>query len=86
VKVSVILAHPNPSSLNHAIAREVVETLRASGYQVAFHDLYAEGFDPILPTEELPTDAALRSADLPGVAEEARSAGPGRSATRDPFQ
>ncbi len=59
MRVSVILAHPNPASLNHAIAAAAVRELARSGHDVAYHDLYAEGFDPLLPTDEIPEGAAL---------------------------
>jgi putative NADPH-quinone reductase len=54
MKISVILGHPTPGSFNHAVAKTVVETLCASGHNVIFHDLYAENFDPILRTPEIP--------------------------------
>jgi putative NADPH-quinone reductase len=57
MKISLILAHPHPGSFNHAIARAAVQTLEQNGHQVAFHDLYQEGFDPILRFEEIPRDA-----------------------------
>jgi putative NADPH-quinone reductase len=56
MNVLVILAHPTPGSFNHAIAETVVRTLEETGHSGVFHDLYAEGFDPILPTDEIPTD------------------------------
>lgn len=59
MKVSVILAHPGPGSFNHAIAGTVQETLAGNGHTVAFHDLYAERFDPVLPYAEIPRDAPL---------------------------
>lgn len=59
MKVSVILAHPDPGSFNHAIAGTAVEELRRAGHAVHFHDLYAEGFDPVLPSGEIPDEAAL---------------------------
>jgi putative NADPH-quinone reductase len=59
MKVSVILAHPDRNSFNHAIAETAVRTLQDNGHQVTFHDLYAEGFDPILPAGEIPSDAPL---------------------------
>lgn len=55
--VLVVLAHPDPRSFNHAIASAVVETLSADGHDVRFHDLYAEGFDPLLPSDEIRRDA-----------------------------
>ncbi len=59
MQVSVILAHPNPGSLNHAIAAEVVRTLAENRHAVTHHDLYAERFDPVLPSGEIPRDARL---------------------------
>jgi NAD(P)H dehydrogenase (quinone) len=59
MKVSLILAHPREGSFNHAIAEMARNTLQSSGHQVAFHDLYKEGFIPILRYEEIPKDATL---------------------------
>ncbi len=61
MKVCVILGHPRAGSLNHAIAEAVVTTLRTGGYQVIFHDLCKEGFDPILTFEEISKNAKLDS-------------------------
>lgn len=57
--ISVILAHPDPKSFNHAIAQTAVEALKANGHKVMFHDLYKEKFDPLLPANEIPEDAKL---------------------------
>jgi NAD(P)H dehydrogenase (quinone) len=54
--VTVVLGHPYPRSFNHAIAERVVGALQSAGHAVAFHDLYAEGFDPLLTGHELATD------------------------------
>ncbi len=59
MSISVILAHPDPRSFNHAIAQAVVSELEAGGHPVSFHDLYAEAFDPVLPAGEIPADASL---------------------------
>lgn len=61
MKVSLILAHPDPVSFNHAIAKKALGTLERNGHDVAFHDLYLEGFDPVLPREEIPKSAPLGS-------------------------
>jgi putative NADPH-quinone reductase len=53
MKISIILAHPNPGSFNHAIAATAAETLRVLGHQIALRDLYQEKFDPSLPSAEL---------------------------------
>jgi putative NADPH-quinone reductase len=52
MKISVILAHPNPGSFNHAIAEMAVLSLHTNGHEVIVHDLCAEDFDPILTKEE----------------------------------
>lgn len=56
MKISIILAHPNQKSFNHAIANTIKQTLINNGHQISFHDLYREKFDPILLTEEIPKD------------------------------
>jgi putative NADPH-quinone reductase len=56
MQISIILAHPNPHSFNHAIAQAAVTRLVQNGQRVIFHDLYAERFDPILPLNEIPKD------------------------------
>ena len=57
MRVSLILAHPKPGSFNHAIAQAALQTLRQNGHQVYFHDLCMEGFDPIMPYQEIPKGA-----------------------------
>jgi len=59
MKLLVILAHPGPKSFNHAIAKTAVDTLDELGHDVTFHDLYAEGFDPLLPAGEMPRDGSV---------------------------
>lgn len=59
MRALVILAHPDSDSFNHAIADATVQALCDNHHKVVFHDLYAEGFDPILPTDEITKDAAL---------------------------
>ncbi len=59
MRVSVILAHPNEGSFNHAIARAAVERIESNGHEVFFHDLYRELFDPILSGAEIPEEAPL---------------------------
>jgi NAD(P)H dehydrogenase (quinone) len=61
VNVSVILAHPHCESFNHAIAYTAVTELQQNGHCATLHDLYAEKFDPLLPSEEIPQEAALPS-------------------------
>jgi len=59
MQISLILAHPDPDSFNHAIARTAVETIEAAGHGVFFHDLYREKFDPLLRSDEIANDAEL---------------------------
>ncbi len=42
MKVSVILAHPNKGSFNHAMAQNAAQVLKDLGHEVFPHDLYAE--------------------------------------------
>lgn len=53
MKVLVIIGHQNKGSYCHAITETAVEELKAAGHEVAFHDLYEEGFDAILPHDEI---------------------------------
>lgn len=60
MNVVLIVAHPNVKSFNRALADTAAEVLRKNGHSVLFHDLYAEGFDPLLHDEEIPHDARLQ--------------------------
>ncbi|HVP17809.1 MAG TPA: NAD(P)H-dependent oxidoreductase [Spirochaetia bacterium] len=53
MKILEILCHPRPGSFNHALAASAQETLHSLGHEVLFHDLHAEGFDPVLDSSEL---------------------------------
>jgi len=59
MQVSVILAHPDVRSFNHAIAQATITELTRNGHQVNFHDLYQEEFDPVLSSSEIPKGAYL---------------------------
>jgi NAD(P)H dehydrogenase (quinone) len=52
MNISLILGHPRQNSFCHAIAATARATLHAQGHTVVFHDLYAEGFHPLLTAEE----------------------------------
>ncbi len=58
MNISLILAHPDPASLNHALAAAAADELRRAGHGVRVRDLHAEGFDPLLPIEEIPSAAS----------------------------
>jgi NAD(P)H dehydrogenase (quinone) len=59
MSISIILAHPNPGSFNHAIASTAASTLRQHGHQVILHDLCQEQFPPLFSAAELQKDAKL---------------------------
>jgi putative NADPH-quinone reductase len=59
MNISIILAHPNPGSFNHAIAGTAAETLQQHGHTVSLHDLCQEQFPPVLSPVELQKDAPL---------------------------
>jgi putative NADPH-quinone reductase len=59
MKILVLLAHPDSGSLNAAIAKACIGELESAGHSVVFHDLYAEGFDPLLKKGEDKRDAQL---------------------------
>lgn len=73
MKISVILAHPDPASFNHAIAQAAIASLETLGHEVVFHDLYQERFDAILPAEEIPKGAELPP-EIAGHCQEASEA------------
>ena len=62
MNVLIVLAHPDETSFNHAIADNAAKILDKNGHTVIFHDLCKEGFDPCLPAGEIP-----RGAELPEI-------------------
>ena len=48
----VVVGHPRPASLNHAVAAAVAEAFRVRGATTHLHDLYAEGFEPAMSCDE----------------------------------
>ncbi len=53
MNVLEVTCHPLTSSFSHALAVRARDFLQSQGHRVVFHDLYAEGFDPVLPADEL---------------------------------
>jgi putative NADPH-quinone reductase len=53
MKVLEILCNPKPGSYNLALAASAREKLESLGHEVFLHDLYKEGFDPVLEAPEL---------------------------------
>jgi putative NADPH-quinone reductase len=62
MQITIIVAHPDHHSFNHAIAQTVVDQLKKNGHDVVFHDLYKEKFDPILPVDEISGETNLSQA------------------------
>lgn len=73
MRISVILGHPEPRSFNHAIAAAARDQLLADGHEVNFHDLHAEGFDPLLTPAELASHGPIPNS-LAGYCAEAAAA------------
>ena len=51
--VLVIACNPRPRSLTHVIADRVENAIKRAGHFGTSHDLYREGFDPVLREAEL---------------------------------
>lgn len=52
MRLLVVSAHPVPESFGCALCATVVEAATAAGHEVRLIDLHAEGFDPVMGTEE----------------------------------
>jgi NAD(P)H dehydrogenase (quinone) len=59
MKISILLAHPDKKSFNHAIAQAALKAAENAGHDVRFHDLYQEKFPPELPADEIPRNVKL---------------------------
>lgn len=53
MEVVIVVCHPRSGSLCHAVAARCAAELERLGRRVHRHDLYAEGLDPVLTTQEL---------------------------------
>lgn len=52
MRVLVVYCHPVPESFCAAIRDTVLATLARAGHEAQLIDLYAEGFDPVMSTDE----------------------------------
>jgi NAD(P)H dehydrogenase (quinone) len=52
MKALIVVANPGTGSFSHAIAAAAREAISARGAEILFHDLYAEGFNPVQPVGE----------------------------------
>jgi len=58
MRILSILAHPRRGSYCHAIADAAADGLQRRGHELIRHDLYEEGFDPVLRAAESGTFGA----------------------------
>lgn len=49
----IVFAHPNASSFNHALLKNILLGLNDAGHAVRVKDLYADNFNPVLRGDEL---------------------------------
>jgi NAD(P)H dehydrogenase (quinone) len=75
VKVLEILCNPRPGSYNLSLAANARETLLALGHEVYLHDLYKEGFNPVLDAPDLSRSFSLEGLVQVHCAELARCDG-----------
>jgi len=59
MKIVQVLCHPRSGSFNSAMAAAAEAALRSLGHDVIMHDLYKEGFDPVLGAPELARSYSL---------------------------
>jgi putative NADPH-quinone reductase len=59
MSILAVLCSPKRGSFTHALASAAGDALRAMGHAVAMHDLYEEGFQPVLDASELARSYSL---------------------------
>ena len=74
-KILVVSAHPEPRSLNTALAAFAVEELRAAGHEVQVSDLYAMKWKAAVDSDDFPDHAVDRRLDVLAVQGQATLAG-----------
>lgn len=69
--VLIVLDHPNPDSLSHALAARFIEGATEAGHTTELADLHKEGFNPVWRMEDF---AQMDGKPMPGdvLAEQAR--------------
>lgn len=68
----VVVAHPEPRSVTHAIAAQVAAGVEAAGRSAEIADLAAEGFDPRFTAQDLAVHGTRRAPAPDVLAEQAR--------------
>lgn len=71
MKVYIVLAHPEPTSFNHALAHVARQTFETNRHEVRLDDLYAQEFSPIASRADF---TALENADRFSLQAEQRAA------------
>ena len=74
MNVLLVIAHPEPRSLNHALHDVAVAELEAQGHAVRTSDLYAQHWQPMVERADFPTlapDERMHVADASAAAYEA---------------
>ncbi|GAA0464905.1 NAD(P)H-dependent oxidoreductase [Parasphingorhabdus litoris] len=71
----VVVSHPNPNSLTHAVAHTIMAEMKGLQRSVELADLHREGFDPVFTMTDV--DVHLGKSTLPAdiVAEQKRIEG-----------
>jgi NAD(P)H dehydrogenase (quinone) len=59
MKLVEILCNPRPGSYNLALAASATEKMESLGHEVVVHDLYKEGFNPVMEPSELARNYSL---------------------------
>jgi len=68
----IVVAHPDPTSLTHAVAAQVADGVAAAGHTAEIADLAAESFDPRFTATDLVVHREQRTPTPDVVAEQAR--------------
>ncbi|PZG01644.1 NAD(P)H-dependent oxidoreductase [Micromonospora deserti] len=74
-KILIVTAHPEPRSLNAALAAFAVEELRAAGHEVQVSDLNAMKWKAAVDADDFPDHALDRRLDVLAVSGQATLAG-----------
>lgn len=61
--ILVVIDHPNPKSLTHALAQSFGEGAKAAGHTIEYADLHLEGFDPRWSMADITSDAGEDTPD-----------------------
>lgn len=65
MRILLVYCHPVPESFCASIRDTAVRTLEQNGHEVDLLDLYAEGFDPVMPADERRHYNEMKLADHP---------------------